>query len=51
MRLLIGAVGGTRICSDQGADVIFRMALDAVIAIAVWFVAVCDYLAGSGGVF
>jgi len=27
------------------------MALDAVIAIAVWFVAVCDYLAGSGGVF
>jgi len=39
--LLIGVVGGTRICSNEGADVIFGAGLDAVLG----------FLAGLGGAF
>jgi hypothetical protein len=51
VRLLIGVVGGTRICSNEGADVICGAGLDAVIGFAVGLVAVLGFLAGLGGAF
>ena len=51
VRLLIGLVGGTRICSNEGADVIFGVGLDAVFGFAAVLVAVLDSLAGLGGAF
>ena len=49
--LLIGVVGGTRICSNEGADVIFGAGLDAVFGFAAGLVAVLGFLAGLGGAF
>ena len=49
--LLIGVVGGTRICSNEGADVIFGVGLDVVFGIAAGLVAVLGFLAGLGGAF
>jgi hypothetical protein len=40
VRLLIGVVGGTRICSNEGADVIFGAGLDAVFGFAVGLIVV-----------
>jgi hypothetical protein len=51
VRLLIGVVGGTRICSNEGADVIFGAGLDAVFGFAAGLVAVLGFLAGLGGAF
>jgi len=51
VRLLIGVVGGTRICSNEGADVIFGAGLDAVFGFAPGLVAVLGFLAGLGGAF
>jgi hypothetical protein len=48
---LIGVVGGTRICSEEGADVIFGAGLDAVFAFAAGLVAVLGFLAGLGAAF
>jgi hypothetical protein len=48
---LIGVVGGTRICSNDGADVIFGAGLGGVFGFAVGFVVVFDSLAGHGGTF
>jgi hypothetical protein len=45
---LTGIVGGTRICSNGRADVIFGIGLDAVFGFAVGLVAVFDFLAGLG---
>jgi hypothetical protein len=49
--LLIGVVGGTRICSYEGADVIFGAGLDAVLGFVAGLVAVLGFLAGLGGAF
>jgi hypothetical protein len=49
VHLLIGVVGGTRICSNEGAAVIFAAGLDAVFGFVVALVAVLDYLVGLGG--
>ena len=49
--LLIGVVGGIRIHSNKGADVIFGMGYDAVFVFAADLVAVFDFLAGFGGTF
>jgi len=46
VRLLIGVVGGTRICSNEGADVIFGAELDAVFGFVAGLVAVLGFLAG-----
>ena len=43
--LLIVVVGGTRICSTEGADVIFGVGLDAVFGFAAGLVAVLGFLA------
>jgi hypothetical protein len=51
VRLLIGVVEGSRICSNEGADVIFGAGLDAVFGFAVGLVAVLGFLAGLGGAF
>jgi hypothetical protein len=51
VHLLIGVVGGTRICSNEGADVIFGVGLDAVFGIAAGLIAVLSFLAGLGGAF
>ena len=51
VRSLIGVVGGTRICSNEGADVIFGMGLDAVFGFAAGLVAVLSFLAGLAGAF
>jgi len=51
VRVLIGVVGGTRICSNEGADVIFGAGLDAVFGFGVGLVAVLGFLAGLGGAF
>ena len=49
MHFLIGVVGGPRIWSYYGADVIIGMGLDAVFAFAATLVAVFDCLVGLGG--
>jgi hypothetical protein len=49
VRSLTGIVGGTRICSNGRADVIFGIGLDAVFGFAVGLIAVFDFLAGLGG--
>jgi len=49
--LLIGVVGGTRICSNEGADVIFGAGLDAVFGFAAGLVAVLGFPVGLGGAF
>jgi hypothetical protein len=51
LRLLISVVGGTRICSNEGANVIFSAGLDAVFGFAAGLVAVLGFLAGLGGAF
>ena len=51
VRLLIAVVGWTRICSNEGADVIFGAGLDAVFGFAAGLVAVVGCLAGLGGSF
>jgi hypothetical protein len=51
VRLLIGLVGGTRICSNEGADVIFGAGLDAIFSFVAGLIAVLGYLAGRGGAF
>ena len=49
--LLIGVVGGSRICSNEGADVIFGAGLDAVFGFAAGLVVVLGFLARLGGAF
>jgi len=44
--LLIGIVGGTRICSNERADVIFGSGLDAVVGFAARLVAVFGFAVG-----
>jgi hypothetical protein len=51
VRLVIGVVGGTMICSNEGADVIFGAGLDAVFGFAAGLVMVLGFLAGLGGAF
>jgi hypothetical protein len=51
VRLLIGVVGGTRMCSNEGADVIFGAGHDVVFGFAAGLVAVLGFLAGLGGAF
>jgi len=49
--LLISVVGGTRICSNERADVIIGVGLDAVCGFAVGLVAVFGFLVGLGRPF
>jgi len=49
--LLIGVVGGTRICSNEGADVIIGVGLDVVFGFAAGLVVVFGFLADLGGAF
>jgi len=51
VRLLIGVVGGTRLSSNEGADEIFGMGLDAGCGSAAGLVAILGFLAGLGGAF
>jgi len=39
VHFLISVVGGTRICSNEGADVIIGAGLDVVIGFLVWLIA------------
>jgi hypothetical protein len=48
VRLLIGVVRGTRICSNEEADVIFGAGLDAVFGFPAELVAVLGFVAGLG---
>jgi hypothetical protein len=49
--LLIGVVGGTRLRSNAGADVIMGAGLDVVCGYAVGLVVAFDSLGGLGGAF
>jgi len=51
VRLLIGVVGGTRICSNEGADVIVGVGLDAVFGFSAGLVAVLGFPVGLGVAF
>jgi len=51
VRLFICVVGGTTICSNEGADVIFGAGLDEVFGFVVGLVAVLDFPAGLGRAF
>ena len=51
VRLLIGVVGGTRICSNEGASVIFSTGHDALFGFAAGLIAVLGFQAGLGGAF
>ena len=49
VHLLIGVVGGTRICSNEGASVICGVGLDGVCGFATGLVVVLHFLAELGG--
>jgi len=49
VRLLIGVVRPTRICSNEVADVIFGAGLDAVFGFAERLLAFFDFLVGNSG--
>jgi hypothetical protein len=51
VRLIIGVVEATCICSNEGAIVIFDVGHDAVCCCAVWLIAAFAFLAGRGGAF
>jgi hypothetical protein len=51
VHLLICVVGGTMICSNEGADVIFGAGLDAVFSLAAGLTAVLGLAAEHGGAF
>jgi len=48
---LTGVIGGTRICTNEGADVTFGTGLDAVFGFVAGLVAVLGFLAGLVGAF
>jgi len=49
VHLLICVVRGTRICSNEGADVIVGAGLGAVLGFGAWLIAVVGFVAGFCG--